>query len=76
VLDGSRVAGGIKIEKPSAGWFNWGGKQRSPSVVIGPNSEVAGELVFEREVELHVHDSARIGRVSGAEVKRFSGSEP
>jgi DUF4097 and DUF4098 domain-containing protein YvlB len=76
VLDGSRVAGGIKIEKPGGSWFNWGGKQRTPTVVIGANSEVAGPMVFEREVELFVHESARIGSVSGAEVKRFTGARP
>jgi len=76
VLDGSRVAGGIKIEKPTGSWFNWGGNQRTPTVVIGANSEVAGPMVFEREVELFVHESARIGSVSGAEVKRFSGAKP
>lgn len=72
VGEGSTVRGGIHIEKPSMGWFNWG-KQNTPRVVIGPNAVVEGELVFEREVELFVHDSARIGRVQGAEAKRFSG---
>ena len=75
ILDGSRVAGGITVEKPNSGWFNWG-TQRVPKVVIGANSEVVGPLVFEREVELLVHDSARIGRVDGAEAKRFSGDQP
>lgn len=76
LLDGSRVAGGIRIEKPNTGWFNWNSTPRVPKVVIGANSEVAGSLVFEREVELFVHDSARIGRVEGAEVQRFSGDRP
>lgn len=75
LLDGSRIAGGITIEKPSTGWFNWGGNTRLPKIVIGPNSEVVGALVFKREVELFVHESARIGRVEGAEAKRYSGSE-
>jgi hypothetical protein len=43
--------------------------------VIGPNSEVVGPMVFKREVELFVHESARIGRVEGAEAKPYSGSE-
>jgi hypothetical protein len=43
--------------------------------VIGPDSEVVGAIVFKREVELFVHESARIGRVDGAEAKRYSGSE-
>lgn len=76
ILDGSRVAGSLRIDKPGASWFNWGRQPRVPKVVIGANSEVAGPLVFEREVELWVHESARIGRVEGAEPKRFSGSRP
>lgn len=74
LLDGSRIAGGITIEKPSTGWFNLGGNNRLPKVVIGPNSEVVGTMVFKREVELFVHETARIGRVDGAEAKRYSGS--
>lgn len=69
---GSHVQGGIKIEKPNGGWFNWG-KQRVPRVTIGPNAVVEGDLVFERDVELYVHETARVGKISGAEAKRFSG---
>lgn len=76
ILDGSRVAGGLRIDKPSGSWFNWGRQPRVPKVVIGAQSEVVGPLVFEREVELWVHESARIGRVEGAEPKRFTGSRP
>jgi hypothetical protein len=32
-------------------------------------------MVFEREVELFVHETARIGSVQGAEAQRYSGSE-
>lgn len=74
LLDGSRIAGGITVDKPNTGWFNLGGNNRLPKIVIGPNSEVAGPMVFKREVELFVHDTARIGRVEGAEAKRYSGS--
>lgn len=74
LLDGSRIAGGITVEKPSTGWFNFGGNSRLPKVVIGPNSEVVGTMVFKRDVELFVHETARIGRVDGAEAKRYSGS--
>lgn len=76
VLDGSVVAGRILVEKPSGGWFNGNSNRRVPKIVIGAHSEVRGELRFEREVELFVHDSARIGAVVGAEPKRFSGNAP
>lgn len=71
--DGARVVGGIKVEKPS-GW-SWG-KQRPPRVVIGPNSVVDGELVFEREVELFVHATATVGKITGATATRYDGANP
>ena len=74
---GSHLKGGIKIEKPNKGWgHSWSGKQRIPRVVIGPNAIVEGPLVFEREVKLYVHASARIGDLRGATAVRFDGSTP
>jgi hypothetical protein len=67
------VVGGIKVDKPS-GW-SWG-KQRPPRIVIGPDSEVGGELVFEREVELYVHSSAKTGAIRGAEAIRYDTPTP
>lgn len=68
VLNGSVIKGGIVVRKPSGSWFNWG-NQRTPKVVIGANSVVEGPLVFEREVELLVDASAKIGKVTGATAK-------
>ncbi|MCD9088477.1 hypothetical protein [Stenotrophomonas sp. SY1] len=66
----SVVKGGIKVNRPS---FSISFKApRKPRIIIGPNAVVEGALVFEREVSLHVHDSARIGPVSGATIQRFS----
>ncbi|MFN9738484.1 MAG: hypothetical protein ACK59R_08015 [Pseudomonadota bacterium] len=73
VTAGAKVLGGIKVEKPG-GW-SWG-KQRPPRIVIGPDSEVGGELVFEREVELYVHASAKVGPISGATPVRYEGANP
>lgn len=73
VTEGAKVLGGIKVEKPG-GW-SWG-KSRPPRIVIGPDSEVAGELVFEREVELYVHASAKVGPISGATPVRYDGANP
>jgi DUF4097 and DUF4098 domain-containing protein YvlB len=73
----SHVKGRIHVEKPNnhGFGFNWK-KKEPPRIVIGPNAVVDGPLVFERDVELYVHDSARIGRVSGATAKRYSGATP
>ena len=73
----SIVRGGIKVEKPNNGWFSWGNSPRKPPrIVIGPNAVVEGALVFEHEVQLFVHDSARIGPVTGATATKFSGDTP
>lgn len=72
----SIVRGGILIEKPSGGWFNWNSNKRKPRVVIGPNAVVEGTLVFEHEVELFVHDTAKVGTIRGATAQKFSGATP
>ena len=68
----SHVRGGVHVAKPSANWMPIRVSTRRQRVVIGPRAVVDGPLVFEREVVLYVHDSARIGPVTGAEPVRFS----
>lgn len=71
---GSHVRGGIKVEKPTSNWVPIDmGKRKPPRIVIGPNAVVDGPLVFEREVTLYVHQSARTGRITGATAVRYSG---
>lgn len=65
VGDDSQVAGGILVRKPKGSWFSFGSKNRPPRIEIGANAVVEGELRFEREVELVVHPTAKIGRVVG-----------
>ena len=70
----SHVHGGIHVEKNNPhGWSIHMGKPRPPRIIIGPHATVDGPLVFEREVVLYVHDSAKIGAVTGATVRHFSG---
>ncbi|HEY0333330.1 MAG TPA: hypothetical protein VGC74_06400 [Stenotrophomonas sp.] len=67
----SRVAGGIEVHKPS---FNLSFKpSRKPRVIVGPNAVVEGALDFEREVNLYVHRTAKIGTVSGATAQMYDG---
>lgn len=74
---GSHVKGGIHIEKPHNSWMPIRiGKKQPPRIVIGPNAVVEGPLVFEREVKLYVHDSARTGKVTGATAIGFSTPTP
>ena len=72
----SRVALGIRIEKPKGNFGLNFGKHKIPRVVIGPNAVVEGPMVFEREVKLYVNASARIGSVSGATAVRYDGATP
>ncbi len=68
---GSLVKGGLTVSR-ATGWFQTTPK-RKPRVVIGPRAVVEGPLVFEREVRLYVHSSARTGTITGAEPVAFDG---
>jgi DUF4097 and DUF4098 domain-containing protein YvlB len=70
----SHVEGGIVVEADHS-WFRFG-SSRLPRIVIGPHATVQGTLVFKREVELYVSDSATIGTVQGAKPVKFSGDQP
>lgn len=70
----SHVRGGIRIEKPTSNWMPISiGKRRPPRIIIGPDAVVDGPLVFEREVKLYVHKSAKIGPVTGATAVAYDG---
>ncbi|MGY2437741.1 hypothetical protein ACW4FQ_31895, partial [Escherichia coli] len=62
---GSQVGGGVHVRKPNFSVSLTA--SRKPRVIIGPNAAVSGSLLFEREVVLYVHRSARIGPVTGAD---------
>lgn len=68
----AKVDGGIYIERPS-GIQLTGSK---PRVVIGPGAVVAGELRFDREIDLFVSDKATVGTISGAKAVSFTGDAP
>jgi hypothetical protein len=71
----SVVRGGIAVRKPRGSWFSFN-VSRDPRIVIGPRAVVEGGLVFDREVELFVHDTAKVGAITGATPKPFSGDRP
>jgi DUF4097 and DUF4098 domain-containing protein YvlB len=71
----SHVSGGIVVKKNrNFGFFN--SNKRKPKITIGPGAVVEGTLTFEREVELYVSDTAKIGKVEGATPIKFSGERP
>ena len=69
----SKLQGGILVDKPRG--ISWG-KQKMPRILIGPNAVVMGELVFKRDVELIVHSTAKIGKVTGATVVTYTDKIP
>lgn len=75
--DEAILRGDLLVEKP--GWGNRG-SNRKPKVIIGPGSEVVGSIVLEREVDLFISESAKVGGVSGVmsldDAVRFSGRNP
>jgi hypothetical protein len=71
VTRGSVVEGDLVVKDPGEDRHG-----KRPRIVIGPDSKVLGALVFERPVELFVHETAQIGDVEGAEPVMFSGDEP
>ncbi|MEM7280049.1 MAG: hypothetical protein AAF438_00260 [Pseudomonadota bacterium] len=75
ITEGGSVAGGLTVKKSRKSGWKWGDR-KDPKIIIGPNSSIAGELVFERDVKLYVHDSASVGRITGAEPISFSDDEP
>ncbi len=70
----SRVDGGILVEKSNS-WFSWS-NSKPPRVVIGPRAVIGGSMVFQREVELHVSESAKVGTIEGATPRMFDGDTP
>ena len=71
---GSHVKGSLRVEKPDGVGISFG--RHKPRIVIGPDAVVDGPMVFEREVVLYVHDSARTGAITGATAIRFSTPTP
>ncbi len=78
ITEGSTLVGDLIVEKPG-GW-GWGKKRRTPKIIIGPNSTVAGNIELEQKVELYISDSAEVGGVTGemsmGDAVRFSGAKP
>jgi hypothetical protein len=67
-------AGGIEVDEPNRGWWNWG-SEKLPRIVIGPDAKVNGPMVFKREVKLYVHATATVGEVRGATAVRYEGED-
>lgn len=63
---GSKI-GSIRVEESNG---DRNGKKRKPVVTIGANT-VVDSVIFERDGELRVHRSAKLGKVSGVQAMPF-----
>ena len=77
--DAAVVMGNVIVEKPSS-WSFGNKNSRKPKITIGPGSEVRGIIDLEREVELFISETAKVGGVEGVmsmnDAVRFSGERP
>lgn len=65
---GSRVLGELRIEKS-----RFSNADKPVTVIIHADCEVGGPLVFEKPVNLKIHETAIVGEIQGAEPEYFSG---
>lgn len=63
IVDYSVIDGDLKVNKNS-GFFN-NKKQKTPTVIIGKNVKIKGDLKFERKVKLKIDPTASIGKIIG-----------
>ena len=67
------------IEKPH-GFSNGDSTKNKPKIIIGPGSRVDGTIKLEREVELYISETAKVGGVTGEmsmdDAIRFKGNRP
>ena len=75
VVRSSVIRGNLLVKKPERQWWN-PGDSKKPRIVIGAGSVVHGSLTFERDVELLVHTTAKIGPVTGATAIPFTDELP
>jgi len=77
--DAAIVIGDLIVEESNS-WGFGNKKSRMPKIVIGPGSEVRGTIALEREVELFISETAKVGGVEGemsmSDAVRFSGERP
>jgi hypothetical protein len=75
VVRSSVIRGALTVKKPESQWWNVG-DSKTPRVVIGAGSVVHGPMVFERDVELLVHTTAKTGTITGATAIPFTDELP
>ncbi len=76
--DAAVLKGDLIVEKPGG----WGRKRnkRTPTVIVGPDTRIDGQIVLEQKVDLFISETANIGGVRGEmsldDAVRFTGDKP
>ena len=68
---GSLVRGDLRVREARTDPHS-----KPPKIVIGRDSRVEGKLIFDRPVQLYVHQSAVVGPIEGADAISFTGEDP
>ncbi len=69
LLDGTRIEGQLRVRETN------NSSNSRPQIGIGPDVVVVGPLVFERDVDLYVHETAQVGEIQGAEAMPYPEGE-
>lgn len=76
-LEGSTHVHGDLLVRTNRCWgLCWNNTPKPARVIIGANARVDGRITFEHPGELWVHEQARIGKVEGVELRRYTGERP
>ena len=65
-LNGTTKVVGKIIVRKTQNWCLWDCDSNKPIITIGPDAEVQGGLLLEREVELHIDPKAKVGPIEHA----------
>lgn len=61
---GTVVTGDVIIHKSNS-FFRTNSKNKMPTITIGRNVVIEGDLIFKKKVKLEVHESAKTGDING-----------
>lgn len=64
IINHSVIDGDLRVHKNS-GFFNNNKKQKIPTVIIGKNAKIKGDLQFEQKVKLKIDPTASVGEIIG-----------
>jgi len=75
--DGTQIRGDLSVGESMQGSIvGIEFKSEKPLIIIGKDIVIEGQAIFKRDVKLFVHESAKIGKVTGAEAVTYATDLP